>query len=155
MHWPHFRSMQAFRNCPKAARITPMHFACCSSIVTNEHTSLQRAPSTLRVIKNQIYSKTSDLLIVLWPENWMKRIHDSYLHIGTAGSVFTFYVEDLNLILLKVQEAASQMKVKDLQISNTDAIFKMCTINEFKMVGNGALTKISIKPPKDILVESE
>lgn len=61
-------------------------------------------------------------------------------------------------ILLQVQHAANQSKLKDLQISSSDAIFQMCTIEKFKEVGNEILTKISIcivKPALNVQSDSE
>lgn len=56
----------------------------------------------------------------------------------------------------KLLSAASETKVKKLQISADDSVFKLCEINEFKQCGNELLRKAKnltisiIKPPKVI-----
>lgn len=64
----------------------------------------------------------------------------------------------LTTIFSALQSLAKDRKLKNLQISRNDNIFKLCTIEDFKTVGNRVLKNLTIsiiKPPKVVVDASE
>lgn len=54
--------------------------------------------------------------------------------------------ENVNMrsIFSKMQQAANSMNIKQLQISKDDDMFKLCTLENFKLIGNKELSKLKI-----------
>lgn len=64
----------------------------------------------------------------------------------------------LTTIFSAIQSLANKGKLKNLQISRNDNIFKLCTIEDFKIVGNRVLKNLTIsiiKPPKTVVDATE
>lgn len=64
----------------------------------------------------------------------------------------------LTAVFSKLQNVANANKIKHMQISRSDSIFKGCQVEDFKSVGNKILKTLTIsiiKPPKIVVDASE
>lgn len=82
---------------------------------------------TNSVIFNKSKSKIISVTVSVY------QAHCRLFHIKLENDI------SIKQILLKMQNAAKMNGTKNLQISTQDAILKMCTLNDFKTLGNNEL----------------